>query len=432
MDKKIKIVLAFSLVANSLLAENMDMVDLSDKKRDRVPSVKKVIGQVGKTETKEIDTVEKFKHMFSDGKVTGQVRMMYAGYDKKESGEKDTYATAIGGGLKYELASLYGFNGGIAFRTSQDLAFATGKQSDGEQNDELSSSKGNYTDMSEAYINYKYEDFNFRAGRQVLDTPLADSDDVRMVPNTFEAYVATYDLDKVSFMFGNIQSWQGFDAGLDDGWVKDSGVSGTTFGGISYADKLIECSAWYYNASKNANAFYADMGLNYNFSKNYSIHGGLQYLNESELDNSGYEADIYGALVEFVAYDIGFNIAYNKAAKKIGKHSFSGTGGGTMFTSMDTMIIDEIADDRDASAIVGGLSYEIGDFGFLYAYGDFTGDKNTLGEKAHIVEQDIGGGYNVDDKFVVAAVFVMQEDKEHTPKTENDWNRLQVMLNYNF
>ena len=58
-------------------------------------------------------------------------------------------------------------------------------------------------------------------------------------------------------------------------------------------------------------------------NKDFSLHTALQYLNENELDNSGYEADIYGALVEFVAYDIGFNIAYNKANKKSNKNKKS-------------------------------------------------------------------------------------------------------------
>ena len=56
--------------------------------------------------------------------------------------------------------------------------------------------------MAEAYINYKYDTLNFRAGRQVLNTPLADSDDICMIQNTFEAYVATYNL-----WSGNLNSY---------------------------------------------------------------------------------------------------------------------------------------------------------------------------------------------------------------------------------
>jgi len=405
--------------------------DETSDKRDRISSVKKAIGQVGEVEIKNVNVVDKFKHMFSDGKVSGQIRTVYAGYDLQESGQKDNYATAVGGELKYELASLYGFNGAVAFRTSQDLSFATGKSKNAEQNPELSSSSGSYTQVSEAYLNYKYKDLNIRIGRQILDTPLADSDDVRMIPNTFEAYVLTYDFAGFTVTAGNIQKWQGVDTGLDDGWI-DAGEHGTTFGGIAYDDKLLEFGIWYYNITDVSNAFYTDVGINYSFGKEYSLHGGIQYLNESELNKSGIEAEIYGVRAEFVAYDIGFNIAYNKSNKKSGRSSFSGIGGGTMFTSMDTMIIDEIAQDRDADAVVGGVSYVYGDFNFLYAYGDFIGDLNSVGIKEHIVEQNMGFEYNIDDKFTVATIYVMEDDKENSVKTQNDWNRMQVMVNYNF
>jgi hypothetical protein len=424
VTKILKTGFIISSIFSILYAQDTDI-----EKRDRISSVKKAIGSVGKLEEKDVGVVEKLKRMLSDGKVSGQIRGVYADYDYKKYGEADVYATALGGSLKYELASLYGFNGAVAFKTSQDLGFATGD--DDKHNPELSSSKGNHTVLSEAYINYKHKDFNLRAGRQVLDTPLADSDDIRMISNTFDAYVATYKLDNFDFIAGNIQKWQGSDAGLDDGWI-DAGENGTNFGGISFDNDMVGFSIWYYNITKNANAFYTDLTLNYEINKDFSLHTALQYLNESELDKSGYEADIYGALVEFVAYDIGFNIAYNKANKKSNKQSFSGNGGGSMFTSMDTMIIDEIAQDRDADVWVGGISYTMGDLSMLYAYGDFLGGKDSVGKKAHITEQDIGFAYNVNEEFIMSGIYVIEEDKENSSKTDYDWNRMQVMVTYNF
>jgi len=99
---------------------------------------------------------------------------------------------------------------------------------------------------------------------------------------------------------------------------------------------------------------------------------------------------------------------------------------------MDTLIIDDITEDRDAEAIVGGISYSIGNLNLLYAYADFKGDANSVGEKAHITEQDMGFEYNINDEFLIAGIFVIEEDKESLEKTQNDWNRLQVMAIYNF
>ena len=401
--------------------------ELSEK-RDRIHSVRKVVDSVGKIKEKEVSMVDSFKNMFTEGKVSGQVRTMYAGYNQKEAGIDDTYATAIGGILKYELAELKGFNAGVAFYTSHDITFATG--SGVNQNNELSSSSGNYTEMAEAYINYKYEDVNLRVGRQLLDTPLADSDDIRMIKNTFNAYVLSYDYAGFDFIAGNIQSWQGVDAGLDDAW-QDIGSNGANFGGLSYNDGL-ELGVWYYNITSRLNAVYFEFGGNYDINNDVEIHAMTQYLNEKELDASGFGADIYGALFELVVNDIGFNIAYNRANKKAGLESFSGMGGGTLYTSMDTMIINDITKDREANAFVSGISYDFNNFGFLYAYGDFSGKADSLNVKEHIVEQDIGCQYNFNDKFLISATYVRSQDKEYSAKTSNDWNRFGVMVNYNF
>jgi hypothetical protein len=369
--------------------------------------------------------------MFEDGKVSGEIRTMYAGYKIEKAGENDIYATAIGGHLKYELAELNGFSAAAAFALSHDIGFATAD--DGiKQNPELSSSDGEYSVLREAYLNYNSGDFNFRAGRQIIDTPLADSDDIRMIANTFEAYVASYQLSNFSFMAGKLQKWQGYDADLDSGWVR-AGEDGTWFGGVAYADDMLEANAWYYNVTKLTNAAYFDLALGYEIESDISLSAGVQYLNESEINNSATKADIYGALAELSAYGFTFGAAYNKSRKNENSGSFSGFGGGTLFTSMDTMILDEITYDRDAEATVGSISYEAGKLTLSYAYGDFDGDADGLGDSAHIVEQNIGVEYTlIEDKLLLRAIYAEQEDKESQLKTDSDWNRLEFMVAYSF
>lgn len=369
--------------------------------------------------------------MFEEGKISGEIRSMYAGYNLRKAGEKDIYATAIGGHLKYETLELNGFSAAAAFALSHDIGFATGDKGV-KQNPELSSSDGEYSVLREAYLNYKSGDFNFRAGRQLIDTPLADSDDIRMIANTFEAYIASYQLSNFSFMAGKLQKWQGYDADLNSGWVR-AGEDGTWFGGVTYADDIIEANAWYYNITKLTNAAYFDLTLGYEINSDISISAGVQYLNESEISSSATKADIYGALAELSAYGFTLGAAYNKSNRKAGKESFSGFGGGALFTSMDTMILDEMTYDRDAEAVVGSISYEIDDLRLTYAYGDFSGDADGLGDRAHIVEQNIGAEYSViKDKLLVRAIYAMQNDKESLGKTDNDWSRFQLMVAYSF
>jgi len=253
-----------------------------------------------------------------------------------------------------------------------------------------------------------------------------------MIKNTFEADIPTYEINDFSFMAGNLQDWQGVDADLDLEWEK-TGEDGTWFGGVTYATDNIEASAWYYNITKQINAAYFDISYNYKINEDISLLGAAQYLNESEISNSGEEASIYGVLAELSAYDFGFSIAYNQSEKQTGKTSFSGFGGGTLFTNMDTMIIDEITADRDANAIVAGISYEIGDLGLSYAYGDFDGDADSTGDKDNIIEHNIGFEYSViADKLGISGIYLISEDKENSAKTDYDFHRFQLMVAYSF
>ncbi|MBU0631490.1 OprD family outer membrane porin [bacterium] len=402
-------------------------IELNKDDNNRVESVREAISNIGETEEKNVSSTEIFNDMFKNGKVTGQIRAMYAGYDYKN--DTDTHATSLGGQLKYELAELNGFNAGVAFYTANDINFATG---DGlKQNNELSSSNGHYTDATEAYINYKNDGFNFRAGRQVIDTPLADSDDIRMIPNTFQAYIASFTTNGLSFLAGNLQEWQGSDAGLDDGWQK-TGTDGTWLASIAFENDNLNASFWYYNITKELNAYYADGSFNYEINQDGSLELSAQALIEKELNGSTNEANIYGAAAEAVFYGFGVNVAYNKAIVAKGKQTFSGFGGGTLYTNMDPMILDNIAIDRDADAIAGGISYVFNDLNLFYTYGVFRGEKDSTGQKAYVRLQDIGFEYDVSENFRVSALYAMQEDKELPSDQSTNFNRLQIMAAYNF
>jgi hypothetical protein len=425
--KKIELSLLLSILATLSYSQ-----DIQEESRDRHHSVKKAIASVQETPQKELDIVDGFNHMFKDAKTTGQILSLYSGLNYEDS--QDIYATAVGGFLKYELAKYKGFSGATTFVFSQDVSFLSG--SDSKYNSELSSSQKSYTQMSEVYIDYEYSGLKLRGGRQIIDTPLADSDDIRMVANSFEAYIATYEYESLSFMGGALLSWQGYDAGIDDPWTK-TGEDNTYFGGLSWSDDLIDASLWYYNingvegdATAN-NSYYGDLVGHFHLSKEFFLHTGVQYLKQDELDKSGVASEIYGAMAEIVAYGAGLNIAYNKSLKEDNKQSFSGFGGGTLFTSMDNMIVDVIAVDRDVDAIVAGLSYEYEDFSFLYAYGDFKGSADSSGQKEHIVEQNIGATYEHED-ITVGAIYTLQEDKENTGANDGDWNNVRVLLSYNF
>ncbi|MDF1882561.1 hypothetical protein JHD49_01255 [Sulfurimonas sp. SAG-AH-194-C21] len=418
MTRTIKSALFLALLTTNVYAHAP--IDNNETKRERIHSPRKAIDNLIQQEDKVPLNVNSFKKMFLEAKVSGQLKALYAPYDYKN--KQDTYTTAVGAIIKYELGEFNGFNAAVSVFTSHDVGIATGSGS--VQNPEISSSNGSYTELGEAYLNYVYEDFNIRLGRQVIDTPLADSDEIRMNKNSFEAYLLTYNFAGFEFMTGYLNSWQGYDAGLDDGWVS-AGTNGTKLIGVSY-DETLEFNAWFYNITGETDSLYIDGGFAYDFNEDFAIHTMVQYLDQKELENSGVETLIYGGLFEFIAYGVGLNIAYDKALTQQGKHSFSGLGGGTLFTSMDTMILDDIIQDEDTDALVYGLTYETQNFSFLYANGDF---KNTT---YHVKEQDITLEYHVDKDFLIACIYATQEDAKSISKTDFDWDRIQLILNYTF
>ena len=363
----------------------------------------------------------------SEGKVTGEIRSKYLGVS---SDAQDNHATAIGAMIKYESASLYDMSAGFGFNTSEDIGSLSGDRSKNERNPELSSSNGEYTVLSEAYLNYSNSNLNVRLGRQVVDTPLADSDDIGMIANTFEAYMATYELSNITLTAGNLQKWQGVDTGLDDGWL-DTGDTGTWLGGITYSSD-VEASAWFYSVGGLTNAIYADVSYTQKINDDTSLNIAGQFINEAEVDNSGVEANIIGASLGLEVQGLGLSLAYNQSSKADAKASFSGFGGGTLFTNMDIMIIDEITEDRDAQAFVIGASYAISHLNLSYAYGNFTGDANSLSAKEHIVEQDIILEYELNENLALEVIYVMSSDEESSVDTGFDFNSAEVKLSYVF
>ncbi|MEN4053673.1 MULTISPECIES: hypothetical protein [Sulfurimonas] len=411
-----------------------------NENRNRVHSVNKAIQKITKVKEKEPSIVEKLHSVVKDGKVIGQFRTLYSGFENKNS--VNNYATAVGGMLKYETAQYHGVSAAAAMVTTNDIRALSGENQ--KYNEELSGTSRSYTQLSEAYLNYSYKTLELRAGRQIIDTPLADSDDIRMVGNSFEAYTAQYLYNHWNFMFGHLQRWQGNDAGLDKGWVK-TGKNGSQYMGISFSNKVLDISAWYYNFSnpsvediaqgddKVANrSFYTDISAHINVKKELFLHFNGQYLKQKELDNSQIAADIYGVMGEIVYNKLGLRLAYNSSNKKSAKQSFSGYGGGTLFTSMDSMILDEITADRKADAIMAAVSYYYKRLKFLYAYGDFKGEADTSGVKAHIIEQNIAAKYKYNKALTIGAIYVIERNKEYSQSLEFNNDNFRLLFAYNF
>ena len=384
--------------------------------------------------------VNNLSEMFSEGETSGQIRLGYG--QLKEEGDKTKSATAAGGQLKYKTGSLMGLSFGAAMYTSHSISPLSGSKDD-KFYDDMASSKGSYTELGEAYLNFEYEGFNFRGGRQLIDTPLADSDDIRMTPHTFEAYIASYTFEDLglSFIAGNVLSWQGVNTEADDEpyanvinrtWDK-TGDNGTRLGAITYENDFVEASAWYYDITKNASAVYADVVGTITINDDVEIAVGAQYLAQKEKNDSDIDGSIIGAMVEANLYGVTAKAAYNKVSVDDGKTIFEEFGGGSSYTNIDTMTAETLhadGDYGDGSSYMVGLGYEIDDLNLFVEYGDYKADAIADG-KAHVTEINFGVEYAFNQAELIL-MYAIGKDKEADEKTEFDNNRFQVVVNYNF
>lgn len=148
---------------------------------------------------------------FKEGKASGQIRAMYITTDNK-SPITDTSAFALGGKLAYETAPLHGISAGAAFYTTNDLGTkdSNAAKVDGSLYNESAKS---YSILGQAYLVGQFGKTTVKVGRQQLDTPLAGSDDIRMVPNLFEAaLVINTDVPDTTLIGGYVSRMAGWDS----------------------------------------------------------------------------------------------------------------------------------------------------------------------------------------------------------------------------
>ncbi len=390
-------------------------------------------------EVKVVSPTNTLADAFKNGKVSGQIRAGYINFDPELSGDTTTFSTAIGGQLKYETAAYYGFSLGAAFYTSHAVMGLSGERSEGKYNNELSSDT-HYDVLAESYINYHHGDFNIRIGRQLIDTPYADSDDIRMTPNTFEGVVASYGLGNITLLGAYLTKWQGPDAESYD-FVDLLGpdADGVAMAAVTYADDMFEGGIWYYGADETADVFYGDISMTYVLSDGVELKGGLQYASQSEKSNSGIDGTLFGAMAEVGFSGVTLGIAYDTLDVDDGKEYFGGFGGGVGFVNMDEMTAGIFMISQGGDAWKFSFAYDFAEvgiegLGFEYDYGDFKGDKIH-----EAIEQNIILSYAHGDEWDIEAVYSMIEDENRDfgedsngNPADGGFNRLLVRANYNF
>lgn len=369
----------------------------------------------------------------------GQVR---AGYiDFKEDGTIHASATALAGHFHLYSKRWHGLM--VGAEAYAVLSSGIDQNSHTLNGDFFDDEGKSFILLSQAYIDGKWGKTDIRLGRQSLDTPHADSDDIRMMPNYFEAYTITNkDIDNFTLTAGIIDKMAGWENGVNSADFVDVGetlgtgknIAGIYYASISYEGfENLSLGLWYYHYSDIANVLYAEFGYTQQLSADTSLILGLQY-DSSHVSGSALlgqqDAQTYGISLEANFEEFGVTIltAYNKDSGDTGAMGLS-LGGGAFFTSMEDQTLDALGTSGSAWVIGAGYSFEKAGLAGLssgIAYGHFKAENASL---YHVSETDAILEYQWNDKVSATAAFTSIESKVAHIK---DYTQLRIIANYNF
>ncbi len=384
---------------------------------------------------------------FKEGKASGQIRAMYINTNlssaANDAGNPDNSAFAVGGKLAYETAPLYGISAGAAFYTSQDVGTmnSNGEKVDSAMFDRIGSSTNkpsSYSLLGQAYVVGTYGKTTVKVGRQQIDTPLAGSDDIRMIPNLFEAaLVINTDLPSTTLIGGYVSRMAGLDSGSDRsprvafssmsrsalGNIADRTTLGTNnvsavgdkgvyvLAAINNSVKDLTVQAWEYYAVDVVNAVYLQADYKLGLAKDTALNLAGQYYNIQGIGNlkdllktgaalGKIDYNVYGVKAS-VETPVGLTpyVAYNKVSEQKdgtsgGTFVFGAWGGYPEFAVADEFWFNSFGATSKGlnNGMNGAQTYKIG--------ADYSLEKLGLGARALGVAYtkfDVKSKYNVDN-----------------------------------
>jgi hypothetical protein len=362
---------------------------------------------------------------FKNGKVSGEIRAGYVNQNN-EGTTADNQNYAIGGQLGFETAAVNGISAGAVFYTTQRLG---DKGTDDLGTSLFDSNNNSYSILGQAYIQANMGNTTLKAGRQQIDTPFADSDDIRMIPNLFEAYVlSNTDIADTTLIAAKVNKWSGVDTDAAEKWHRVGGEDGTVmlaaiYGGI----ENVELSAWYYDVDAVAKITYLEAS-----TEIAGIALAAQYANFSEDKNSNTDGSIWGLSAEYGIADTGLTLmaAYNKESNDDGHSIINGFGGGPYFTSMDEGTME--MDNEDGKGVMFGATYEpMENLAFTVAHAQF---EDSEASQTEVEETDVVVEYAFNDSLSAALIYTDYETSTGGVVAQDDttFKRTQLYVNYTF
>ena len=312
--------------------------------------------------------------------------------DEDDAGESSD-GSAFGGKLGYVSPSWHWFSAGAT-------VYATQKLFDDEQPDFFASDGKSYAILGEAFLQGDFGNTMVKGGRFEFDSPHLDTDDIRMVPNTFQGGLLTNgDLPGTTLYLAHIDEFAGQGATIPEEFTDINGDDGVSIvGAENESVENLALQAWFYRAEEFADLLYLEA-----FYETDKFSIGAQFGDQSDdsLDGSGPDGEVYGVAGSVTFADLTLSAAYNDVSGTV----TDGFGGGPYFTNADIVTLD-FAEDQEAIAV--GMEYS-GIAGLTLGIFHFDFD---VGEN----ETDLAAVYEVNDRFNVELVYADLHDDGHVAR----------------
>jgi len=140
---------------------------------------------------------------FTNGKVKGELKSYYfdEAYDSATSSDNNVWANGIK--LGYKTDSYKGISLGATFQGADVTSI------DDDANKQKKAMNAGGAVFSEAYVNYKYKNTQFKGGRQFISLPLIKGSGSRLIKESFEGYfLSNTDIPDTLISLGKITKYQ--------------------------------------------------------------------------------------------------------------------------------------------------------------------------------------------------------------------------------
>lgn len=364
---------------------------------------------------------------FTNAKVEGEVRLGFVSQDNDAG--LDNKNAALGGSLGIITKEIYGLSAGAKFYTTNRLL---SKNDSGSGTGLFGSDDEGFSILGEAYINGSYGNSKLKIGRQKLNTPYTNDNDIRMIPNLFKAAKFTNtDIPDTSLIAIYVTQSAGVDSSTPEEFsdvVKDADgalIVGATYKGIKDTTLL----AWYNDIDALSSITHLEASTKINFSTSTHLNLTAQFANYSEQKNSLADGEMYGASLNLFVNNLDIYLAYNSTTNDTGKSVTNFFGGGAPYvTSMDTLTLSGL---NNVLAYKIGAKYNItNNFNISYYYGNFDYAKNDNKEYA---EQDLFLRYSMNKNInlLLIATNVTHKTSNATIHTDT-YDRIRGVVNFSF